>query len=200
MKTYIKTRTLKASIYCAAVKDVRYYLQGVHLHFRHEGITRVEVVSTDGNIMSAFIDTMEYIEDAQTADWSIIIPIDVVKKVSKVKKAVVILESLPDGRYMLDDTVFAPVDGRYPDYRRVIPNAIDAAKPNPDTDRVQIDPDLMVRCADALLTYTGATKRKLSFQIDHFERASVMHCGENNAVCVVMPYRHNGLTYQGLMR
>ena len=198
MQTYIKTQTLKASIYCAAVKDIRYYLQGVHLHFRHDGVTRVEVVSTDGHILSAFVDACEYIEGAQSDDWCITVPTDLIKKVSKVKKAVVILGSLPDGRYMLDDTVFAPIEGQFPDYRRAIPDP-QVTQPYSGTDAVQIQPEIMVRCADALMTYNGTAKGKFPLQIDHFEKSSVMHCGKNNAVCVVMPYRYDGLTYQGLM-
>lgn len=204
MKTQIRISTLRAAIHCAATKDVRHLINGVYLEFVHGEVPHINVVSTTGAILSAFREPLEYMDDAQTADWSIIVPLDAIKTAIKgVGKHLkhLTIESLPDGRYVLGDTIFSAIDGIYPTYRRVIP-AHDA--PRCTADNIPVcDPDLMVKGKAALADFYG-WKKDGNAQIFYGDRIVTMHAGASGAVIVVMPlsmgnvtYSHNSDSYQG---
>jgi len=123
-----------------------------------------------------------------------IVPLDIVKKIDK-KAHAVILESLPDGTYLLDGTRFAPLDGRFPDYSRVIPLIgqvqPESAKPG------HFDYALIVRGNDALNAYYGGKVKVYPLE-QRGNDSAVMHNGENVAVVVVMPMRIKDVAgYQG---
>jgi len=120
MKIAIDAKKLLSLLSLSADKDVRYYLNGVCLeYFAGKGY---RLIATDGHVLGVW-DCQGQDEDAvpQTADFRIIIPNDAVKSLKKHKGATVMLESLPDGRYLLGETAFAAIAGVFPDYRRVIP-------------------------------------------------------------------------------
>lgn len=193
MKTTIKTSTLKAATHCMAKKDIRYYLCGVLLAFKHGAVNRLEVVSTDGHCMSAFSEPLEYTDNPQTADFEFIIPDSAVKLALKGagKRHELTIESLPDGRYALGDTIFVPIDGKFPDYRRVIP--INDVKPSETP--LQFDAELLLKGQTALRDYLGGNRYTATMA--HLLNVGVMHNGTNQAVVVIMPIRPNGLEYQG---
>ena len=203
MKIHLSASALRAAAICAAKKDIRYYLQGVSVQFAHAD--RAMVIGTDGRILFAGQAAYANCEDqpftvSKDAPVKFIIPLDVVKKISK-KPAEVLFESLPDGRYMLDGNVFAPIDGAFPDYRRVIPtyDNVQALQTKP----AQVDPDLLVRARDAMRAYRN--RPKAFFDVNWLGHTSstnatqgVMHDGTNECVVVVMPMRANDDKYQGL--
>ena len=154
MKTTIQVSTLKAAIQAAAEKDIgRPCLVGVHFHFLHspEPDPRLHIVATDGAMLFAAREQLEYLEGAQTADFSFTLPLAAVKTAVKTKASTITLESLPDGRYLLGDTITAPLDGKFPDYLRVIPKS--DAKPSDKP--LQFDIDLLARAQAALRSYYG---------------------------------------------
>ena len=55
MQVSIPTSALKAAIHCAATKDVRYYLNGVNIEFCHGDVPHINLISTDGHVLSALI-------------------------------------------------------------------------------------------------------------------------------------------------
>lgn len=189
MKTTIRVSTLKASVVCAARKDIRCYLNGVLLAFRHGAVNRVEVVSSDGHVMSAFSEPLDYTDGAQTANFDIIVPLSALTLALKGagKRDVLVFESLPDGRYALGDTIFSPVDGKYPDYRRAI-----RQETQPE-DHVQCNPDLLAKGLDCLRLFYGS---KVTPMQTPTSRGIIMHCGRNDAVVAVADWRAFG-TYQG---
>ena len=195
MKTTVKVSTLKASIHCLPSKtDGRHYLHGVNFAFKHGVVSRLEISTTDGVCLSSFSENLDYLENPQTADFAFVIPINAIKLALKGvgKKSVLILESLSDGRYLLGDTIFSPIDGVFPDYRRVIPR-----NNTPKSDApLQFDPCLLVKAHDALSDYYGNIKA--NFTLDHLHSVGVMHFGKNDAVIVIMPFRENDYSYQGL--
>ena len=201
MKTTIQVSTLKAAICAASEKDLRSYLIGVHFHFLHspERGPRLHIVATDGAMLFAAREQLEYLEGAQTADFSFTLPLAAVKTAVKTKASIITLESLPDGRYLLGDTITAPLDGKFPDYLRVIPKS--DAKPSDKP--LQFDADLLARAQAALRCYYG-TKNGF-YRLSHLDGIATMHAGANNAVVVIMPLRdsayagHNSDNYQGFM-
>lgn len=202
MKLCIPTSTIKASIHAAAQKDIRYYLNGVLLEFVHnEGQPLLlRLVSTDGTMLSAFNVPLKYEEGAQSANFEFIVPIDVMKAAAKAKTQVVLLESMPDGRYSLGGALFSPVDGKFPDWRRVVPLNANLMQ---TTELAQFDPELLLRGQKALFDFYALSKKgRLSeIVLDHNgPGAGVMHCGKNDAVIVIMPYRRDLPTYSGFNR
>ena len=194
MKTYITSNVLKASVHCAAKKDTRYYLCGVLFAFKHGFFSKLEIISTDGHVMSAFSIPLDYVDNAQTADFEFIIPIDAIKLALKgsAKGDALILESLPDGRYVLGDIIFSPIDGKFPDYRRFIPlsNQSDSEKP------LNFNVDLLDKAQSAMRDFFR--KPDGIYTVTHKSGAGIMHNGTNDAVCVVMPIRETDCAYQGL--
>jgi len=191
MKISIQASAIRAATICAAKKDIRYYLQGVYINVAHRDYATV--CGTDGHVLFAGRATIENMA-GDLLPFNMIVPLDVVKKIDK-KAHAVILESLPDGTYLLDGTRFAPLDGRFPDYSRVIPRIgqiqPESAKPG------HFDYALIVRGNDALNTYYGGKVHVYPLE-QRGNDSAVMHNGENVAVVVVMPMRINDVNgYQG---
>jgi hypothetical protein len=191
MKISIQASAIRAATICAAKKDIRYYLQGVYINFAHRDYATV--CGTDGHVLFAGRATIENMA-GDLLPFNMIVPLDIVKKIDK-RAAAVILESLPDGTYLLDGTRFAPLDGRFPDYSRVIPGIgqVQPESANPG----HFDYALIVRGNDALNAYYGG-KTKVYPLEQRGNDAAVMHNGENVAVVVVMPMRIKDVAgYQG---
>jgi hypothetical protein len=191
MKISIQTSAIRAATICAAKKDIRYYLQGVYINVAHRDYATV--CGTDGHVLFAGRAAIENMA-SDLLPFNMIVPLDIVKKIDK-KAHAVILESLPDGTYLLDGTRFTPLDGRFPDYSRVIPLIgqiqPESAKPG------HFDYALIVRGNDALNAYYGG-KTKVYPLEQRGNDSAVMHNGENVAVVVVMPMRINDVNgYQG---
>lgn len=182
MKITIQASAIRAATICAAKKDIRYYLQGVYINVAHRDYATV--CGTDGRVLFAGRATIENLV-GDLLPFSMIVPLDVAKKIDK-KAQAVILESLPDGTYLLDGTRFTPLDGRFPDYSRVIPGCEfftpETAKPG------QFDYALIVRGNDSLNAYYGG-KTKVYPLEQRGNDGAVMHNGESVAVVVVMPMR-----------
>lgn len=191
MKISIQASAIRAATICAAKKDIRYYLQGVYINVAHRDYATV--CGTDGHVLFAGRATIENMA-GDLLPFNMIVPLDVAKKIDK-KTHAVILESLPDGTYLLDGTRFAPLDGRFPDYSRVIPK-LDQVQPE-SAKPGHFDYALIVRGNDALNAYYGG-KTKVYPLEQRGNDSAVMHNGENVAVVVVMPMRINDVAgYQG---
>ena len=120
MKILLKISTLKAAEICAAKNDIRYYLNGVCIDVRTD--SKLVIVGTDGHAM--FVGVDDYEGEWNGKQEQIIIPIKTVKHVLKncnKKLSHIALESLLDGEMILDTSPFKPIDGKYPDYKKVIP-------------------------------------------------------------------------------
>lgn len=200
MKTSVRVSTLKAALIAAPKKDIRCYMVGVHLDFKHGAVNRINVVSTNGHVLSAFSEPLEYSDNPQTADFSITVPRSAVDLAIKGagKRHALELSSLDDGRYQLGDVIFSPVDGRFTDYARVIP------APGSTSETLNFNPDYLAIGQDALALFYGDTKTV--FPVEHVGSAGttsgigVVHYGRNDAVFVVMPIRDNELPYQGFFK
>lgn len=113
----IPANKLKAVLLHAAAKDVRFYLNGVFVESSVEH--GVILVGTDGNTLFA-----GKLPDPDIAPLcSLIIPRDVVKQALVGTSATSLLQLDCGGeneRPRLGAVTFDPIDGRFPDWRRVV--------------------------------------------------------------------------------
>ena len=119
---------LKAVSRFAAKSDIRYYLVGVLIEAT---TTETRLVATDGHTMLIHRTPAE-----NTHCWTGIVPLDTVQAILKHKSPyekkgnhlpIELSEcSGSEGRidYAGQTFIFRPVDGKFPDYRRVIPKEI----------------------------------------------------------------------------
>lgn len=188
MEVILPTNALKGAVHCAATKDVRYYLEGVHVRVTQEQFVYVE--STDGSV--AFQTRLNELAAPETqGPFGIIIPLDIAKLAVKTKQPKLLLKSLPDGRYMLGDFAFSAVDGKFPDVGRVMPTRTSDVYSG---ELPVFDAEILLRAQKAL---QAATDSKKTFALHHPVHA---HCDSvflmaprdtNFPRCVVMPVYRN---------
>lgn len=106
---------LKAAALIAAKKDVRYYLNGVHIYRNEKGELWIE--ASDGHTaMRAQLSEENIIQNIRTP-FDVIVPIaDVQLVVKHLKFAVLNIDDL----CFSESIRFKPIDGRYPDLQRVL--------------------------------------------------------------------------------
>lgn len=178
----LQKKHLAAALKCAPKKDIRYHLVGVCLDVATNG--DVHLVGTDGHVMFAGLvpaPNVQWTGDAQKGPFQIIIPRDAAALALKSKTDALMLTAMPDGRYMLGDVVFFPVDGTYPDWRRVATWPANAT-PAPGN----YNPDLLATASDAVRTWHDCKYPVLhQFGLDR----AIMTGADMTGFCVVMPMR-----------
>ena len=140
MKITLDHSVIKALLICVPKVDVRYYLKGVCVGARADGT--VVLVATDGHRMLCYPVAVENIEALAPGEY--IIPRELLEAVKPAKAGRITLPihidivTAPDTRHPEDaevvikgktsititgatTTVGAPIDGKYPDWRRIIP-------------------------------------------------------------------------------
>lgn len=122
MKVNIKPETLKALLIVAAKSDIRYYLNGILLDVTPIATT---LVATDGHRLLAVLVPDDDVTDAVPGEY--IIPRDVIESVKPCKagrNSFPLELTIQGGRFTLTGVTTATgalVDGRFPDWRRVMP-------------------------------------------------------------------------------
>lgn len=183
----IDRNKLKAALrFVADVKDVRYALQGVLVEASPAGL---RLAATDGCTMLI----QRAAADAETDTWVGIVPADAIKTAlawKGGKNLPIIL--VPDKiecrltRATGEAAVFAPVNGNFPDYRKVVPK-------NPNGKPSFFDADFLVRFK--------RTAEDLGSDLGLF---SLLQGGEGSglvyltadAVGVIMPMRGSGVVLE----
>jgi len=123
----INKAALKAVSRFAAKSDIRYYLVGVYVEANE---TETRLVATDGHAM-----LVHRMPAENTRSWSGILPLDTVAAILKHKTAskkvdfpIELHATANEHEHRIDYAgqalIFKPVDGKFPDYRRVIPQKI----------------------------------------------------------------------------
>ncbi|MFW6855321.1 DNA polymerase III subunit beta [Burkholderia gladioli] len=164
-RIFLTGTNLKAMQLGAAVKDVRYYLNGVFIEATQ---CETRLVATDGWMLAAFRTTVKNELDVPIV--TLIVPNEVIKQVKPVKGVNDSLTiEIEDGRYTLisgDLRIgFRPLEGIYPDYRRILATRVSGVVGHYDPDRL------------AVLKKIGNTLRRSKNAIPY-----VHHNGEGNAV------------------
>ena len=118
---------VRALLHIAAAKDIRLCLNGIYCEVTPE---RTMMVATNGHMLGAYRhDTREGAPNTCGAAFSIIIPRDALESIAARKTGTMVVACVAreDGLYDLTDGstshTFAAMDGRYPDWRRMMPRA-----------------------------------------------------------------------------
>ena len=114
----IPTDLLKAALVCAASEESRYYLRGIHLS------TTGHLVTTDGHRMF-----VARLAERPTAD--VIVPYDAVTAALKMAGARVKDIEIDLAANRIGQIQFTPVDGTFPDWRRVVPTGEETPSTKP---------------------------------------------------------------------
>ena len=114
----LATDLLKAALVCASSEESRYYLRGVHL------ATSGHMVTTDGHRMF-----VARLAERPTAD--VIVPyVDVTMALKLAGRAKDVEIDLAANR--IGQIQYTPVDGTFPDWRRVVPTGLEQPSDKPD--------------------------------------------------------------------
>ena len=183
MKITINRNALKAVSRFAAVKDIRYYLQGVLIE---SNPLETRLAATDGHTLAV------HRADAKgdnEGSWTGILPLDAVTTLLKMKPTHKTLKDAPitvtvsdEGEIRCDwvgqSIICRAVDGKFPDYRRVIPEALDGLP-------CWINPDYLARIVDA------AKDVGVGFTFGFGGTGSSLAQIGSDMVAVVMPMRND---------
>lgn len=185
MITISKT-ALKAVSRFAAKSDIRYYLVGVLVEANE---TETRLIATDGHTM-----LIHRHESNNTHCWSGIIPLDTVQAILKHKTASKKIDfpielSECDGTegridYAGQAFIFKPVDGKFSDYRRVIPQSITG-------EPACYQPEYLQRVQDAA-TDLGHAKQA-GFAMGYNGNFAAVCPINDNCLAIVMPLRQDML-------
>lgn len=182
MQLSLQANQFRAARHCVPKHDIRYYLMGVLVRVYSDG--RVMLAGTDGTCAFFGAANAEVSENpAETL--SVIVPIDVAKKVTK-RQDRVSLRQLDTGKWILDEQiVFAPVGGIYPDLTRVTPERTSGRA-------ATIHPDVLARAHAAVLEWDNLGTKYAPLVRYNGPSAAVMvsHCGK--AAAVFMPMHVEG--------
>jgi len=208
MKLTIEHDIIKALWLVAAKQDIRYYLKGVLVDVRAQDVT---LVATNGHVLLdvPYVDNIE--GDRLIGHW--IIPREALEAVKPCKAGrsslPITIEIIPgtqtpdperpDATIKAPDTIIVtgattastkPVDGRYPDWRRVMPGwaSLEVA---------QFDPTLVATFGDVHSLLSGSTKSKPVIHHNGNGGALVSGLGRY-ALGVIMPYRVDDMQHPGL--
>ena len=185
----IDSNTLRAALTHAAKNAVRFYLNGVCLD-----LDAGRVVATDGHRMFIAFGPKD------PGKGRVILPRDLVANVCKVagKKGVQVTVSLSGSGAEATATIALPtgaqfgetlIDGRFPDWLRVVPTALSGAPG-------QYELDYLAAAADALVIH-GAASKTQGVRVAHngADKPCIVWApgsGGNLAFVVVMPMRADG--------
>ncbi len=162
----------------ASKKDIRYYLNGVLVDVSP---TWVRLVATDGHLLGLF----QQHEGVDGEPVQIIIPNEVIAKLNK-KAGDHWLRQDAEGKWSIDNIGFVPLDGKFPDYMRVIP------KEELSNQVAQFNPEFIGRFAK--VAKTVARVKIPIVQITHNGQSSALvDIGiPDRFIGVVMPLRLEG--------
>jgi DNA polymerase III sliding clamp (beta) subunit (PCNA family) len=115
----IKLSTLKGLVILSAKKDIRYYLQSIQLEFNSK-FTRC--IATNGHVLGINQENQE-----NEGAGSVLVPREIIDNIKVSKKDLdhialftQISEAKWSIKYMGNEVIFSPLDGKFPDYSRVV--------------------------------------------------------------------------------
>ncbi len=175
-KIKISSGVIRALVFAAASKDIRYYLNGVFFSPR-----KGHAVATDGHMLIV-IKLPEIIDSDD-----VIIPIDVCKLATKKVEDVYVNFDKNTITCKTYELGFKPIDGRFPDYSKVIPSLDDLGEANKCFHR--INPQHLMDINKAISAYCGA--KTDSYNLYFHEGKTVYVCPfGTNFLCVFCPIRN----------
>lgn len=182
----INKTALKAVSRFAAKADVRYYLVGVYVEASE---TETRLVATDGHTLLVHRMAAE-----NTHTWAGIIPLDTVNAILKHKSPYerkgntlpVELSECVGTEARIDYAgqafVFKPIDGQFPDYRRVIPSTISG-------EPAVYQADYLKRVSDAACDLGATTHGTPCYSVGYNGNGPAVFGINDSCMAVVMPMR-----------
>lgn len=162
--------TMKALLLVAGKKDVRYYLNGVYI----DHVKRLAVVTDGHTLIACKLDPDDFV------NGSGIIPRELAEMAVKIKKSELVFDA--DGHIKLGGMDGKALDGKYPDWLRVIPETT-------SEEIGHFDPDLLQRVNHAGQLITGEKRFTMRLHMNG-TGAAVAALGDK-AIAVVMPMRES---------
>ena len=173
----LKISTLKAAALCAGKNDIRKVLNGVCIDIKNE--SQMVIIGTDG--ACAFVGVENYNGGWHGKAEQIIIPLESIVAALKVcdkRQSYIILEKLSNDKWSLGAIIFTPIDGKYPDYARIIPKV-----ENLQSGIGYYNPEFLLKANKAMKEASGNAYPTLN---QHGEKdAGVMTCGMPNYICII---------------
>lgn len=182
----IQKDALKAVSRFAAKADVRYYLVGVYVE---ASATETRLVATDGHTMLVHRSKVE-----NTHTWKGIIPLATVQAILKHKSAYekkghtlpVELSECGGTEARIDYAgqafIFQPIDGTFPDYRRVIPETISG-------EPACYQPEYLQRVADAAKDLGAMLHGTPTYSVGYNGNGPAVFGINDSCMAVIMPVR-----------
>lgn len=137
---------LKALLEVAPKNDARYYLNGAYIEAGPETGT-IRATATSGKVLISF--TVP--SDVPHCALPIIVPREALERAAKAQESYL---SANGGVWSLGTVPFKPIDGRFPEWRNVIPSIHESDRAAP----VPLDPDLVISVMKAV-RFLGYDKR-----------------------------------------
>jgi len=176
MQFTIETNELKALLLCAAKKDIRYYLNGVLFESTPHGII---AASTDGHRMLCINLPSEDVQGVNA-----LVSRELIE--AAVKTKAIMIQVTIDGQNVTftsagQNVSGALTDGKFPDYRRVIPEKVSGEQGNEFNNTYLVDFDKvgsLVNGGKASVLQNGPGN------------SALVHFDNQNVIGVLMPLRH----------
>ena len=125
MKITIDYAIIKALLTAAPKKDMRYYLNGICVDASKDTVV---LVATDGHMMLSFPVSADAIEDRINGQFIIDrVDLDAIKPAKAGKHTLPLIIEVDDKGYTISGATKAVntlVDGKFPDWRRVVPQTL----------------------------------------------------------------------------
>ena len=180
MKIQIDFDILKGLNVLSAKKDVRYYMMGVNVEITPNG---AYFVATDGHKMGIWH------ESEITAPETIqhVIPSTLIDQVSKViTKATnsidIELQPLIEINYINNVFKAPAIDGKYPDFRRVIPETI-------NNEIAQFDPEFLMQFYKCAAILNSVKKPDIAIGHNGTGSGSIVDIQNGKFLGIIMPYK-----------
>lgn len=165
---------LRAALICTSTEETRYYLKGVSIE---PGAHDLRVVSTDGHrLFCARIDVVTDVE-------RFLIPADALGRALKGYKPKVLIVSRDGNLWRAGDVVFTPIDGTFPEWRRVLPK-----DPPTELKHAVFNPAYLVDMVKIAVTLDGKGSFP-SVHSDGVNPALVTFGAREDCLAVLMPRR-----------
>lgn len=183
---YININLLKSHLLIIPKKEVRYYLGGLLVEIKGD---QVRYVSTDVHRLLA--SNGAHCDNVIGCDQSVIIPRDSIEKILKLKgpytQATITIDDQKNVLLSCNGLGLTckPIDGIFPDWRRVIP------KPVKEVKAAQYNADFLLDFQKIAILLQG--KKDANAYITQVENdaALVRLCRSNHTIGVIMPIRSN---------
>jgi len=183
MKITIDYAIIKALLTAAPKKDMRYYLNGICVDATKDTVV---LVATDGHMMISFPISADAIEDRINGQFIIDrVDLDAIKPAKAGKHTLPLIIEVDDKGYTISGATKAVntlVDGKFPDWRRVVPQTLSG-------ELAQFNLELLSRIDDIRKVFgRGACDATIHHNGNSCAQVTGLH---PDALLMLMPCRSN---------